>query len=221
MYYLKLTYPRDLSGLRGAWLENLEFGIQDILHKKGVEELDNVMDYVPDDKKYDKNTIDMSDDLPKIIYACTMNFLDTFFDNLKLPMNTEKTALAKQFGKYLLDKIGDEIYPSIENSLISIINKEQRPLVHIGDIMYEVAKIIKHPQFDNTLQQFIHKCTNIFSGKTVEVKRVQLFGDEWTQAYKLNLIDRISDEICQVIFVNLLNPLVFKCIQKTLTTVVS
>src|SRR6185369_2103107 len=137
---------------------------------------------------------DMSDDLPKIIYSCTMNYLDHFFDHLKLPLNTEKTHLAKQFGKYLLDKIGDEIFPSMESSLASIINKEQRPLVNIGDIMYELAKIIKHPQFDTTLQRIFHNVTNIFSGKTVEVKTVELFNYEWTLAYKNNLIDRISDD---------------------------
>jgi hypothetical protein len=145
-----------------------------------------------------------------------MNYLDHFFDHLKLPLNTEKTELAKQFGKYLLDKIGEEVYPEIEKSLIGVINKEQRGVPHVGDLMVEIAKIIKHPQFNS-----FHKFSEIFSGPMIEVRTVEMFNNEWTQAYKKILIEKLSNEASQVIFVNLLNPIIFKCIQKTLNVIVN
>ena len=121
--------------------------------------------------------------------------------------NSQKTELAREFGKYLFDKIGRQIYgKDLASSIYHHMNTEKRPDPDFHMMGYELSRLTGKP---------LH-----FSHWFSKPKRtdVEVFGPEWTSAYSQMLIDRVTDALFKSIGVNLLDPLIEEAIRYTLQT---
>lgn len=211
--YFGITFPDDMNQSRGQWVDRLQSSIHDTLEKREIISSGNKTDKKEniESEIVTLRTVKYDDDLPKIIFDLTMIQLNHFVDNVQMQKDTSRTRLARKFAKYLLEQIGTEIYSVMETALKCTINKEQRPLPQLGDIIYDVAKKIKHPENHKGIFR------NLLLNGTIPVKTVTIYKKEFTEAYFENLADKLTDELFRECAVDFLDPIIFKCIQKTLT----
>ena len=121
--------------------------------------------------------------------------------------NSQKTELAREFGKYLFDKIGRQIYgKDLASSIYHHMNTEKRPDPDFHMMGYELSRLTGKPL------NFTHWFTN---PKRTDI---EVFGPEWTSAYSQMLVDRVTDALFKSIGVNLLDPLIEEAIRYTLQT---
>ena len=149
-----------------------------------------------------------ADNLQEMSYGLIMNDLEQFINSIQIDNpNPEKTELAKEFGKYLFDKIGKQIYgKGLGEAIYHQLNTEKRPDPDFHALGRELAKITKRPK------QFSHWFSDC------ERTDIDLYGPEWTQAYANMLTNRVTDNLFKTIGVNLLDPLIEEAIRYSLQT---
>lgn len=149
-----------------------------------------------------------ADNLQEMSYGLIMNELDEFINGIQIDNpNPEKTELAREFGKYLFEKIGKQIYgKGLRDAIYHHLNTEKRPDPNFHALGRELAKITGQPR----------KFTFWFSNS--ERTDIDLYGPEWTQAYAEMLANRVTDNLFKTIGVGLLDPLIEEAIRYSLQT---
>ncbi len=144
------------------------------------------------------------DTIHKIVKSVTVRLLLEFisleaeFDN---PIN-------KKFAEYMINEIGNEAFESkIGFSITAMLNLEKRPNVSIFQILrYFVAK---HPDL-------LKMPNSLFFTPRVHKARLEIFSEDWIEAYSKAVIDNITDNCYRNVAVNLLDKMVEKLLEMTI-----
>jgi hypothetical protein len=182
--FFTLRLPDDRNVSRIEWNDNLHKAINSLIDPSS------------------KNNLQI------LSFDLIMKELFQFINSIQIDNpNSEKTELAREFGKYLFDKIGRQIYgKDLASSIYHHMNTEKRPDPDFHMMGYELSRVTGKPTY------FQHWWYN--------TKRadIEVFGPEWTSAYSQMLIDRVTDALFKSIGVNLLDPLIEEAIRYTLQT---
>lgn len=145
------------------------------------------------------------------IYAGLLSELTEMADTAKTEAG-ESGQLAKLYFRYVLAKIADRINEeSMEQELIGMIERERRPVCDFLELQNELAKEQMYPvPFSPRLFRSGSRDNNS------EVMRVELFNQEWTNAYLRLVSKRVSDDVFRILAVRMVEPLAFECIQYSL-----
>ena len=92
-----------------------------------------------------------------------------------------------------------------------MIERERRPVCDFLELQNELAKEQMYPvPFSPRLFRSGSRDNNS------EVMRVELFNQEWTNAYLRLVSKRVSDDVFRILAVRMVEPLAFECIQYSL-----
>lgn len=148
----------------------------------------------------------LSDDkIHKIIHDVTQDLL---FEYVCFNSEGQIDELTKQFAEYMIHQISDEAYESeIKYSITAMLNLEKRPQVSIFEIVRYISQM--HPKylsFHNTL-------FNILSSDNNKKIRLEIYGDEWNEAYFRVVSDNLVENCYRNVAVNLLDRMVDKLLE--------
>jgi len=174
--------PDDRNAMRVRWVENLSRCVSCLI-----------------DREAETNLQSMS-------YGLIMSELEQFINCIQIDNpNPEKTELAREFGKYLFEKIGKQIYgQGLREAIYHHLNTEKRPDPDFHALGRELTKITGHPKY---FMSWFSNCERL---------DIDLYGAEWTQAYANMLVNRVTDNLFKTIGVNLLDPLIEEAIRYSL-----
>ncbi|QKF93607.1 dynamin superfamily protein [Fadolivirus algeromassiliense] len=143
------------------------------------------------------------DNIHKIVHDVTEKLLLEYIYN-----DVEGTDdLTKKFAEYMIKEIGNEAYESkIKYSITAMLNIERRPQVSI----FEVARYISqmYPSYFTFHGKF-------FESMSRESKRLRLeiYSDEWNEAYLRVVSDKLTENCYRNVAVNLLDRMVEKLLE--------
>lgn len=182
--FFTFRIPDDRNASRVQWVEKLSRTVSSLIDREN------------------------SNNLQELSYSLIMTDLHEFINSIQIDNpNPEKTELAREFGKYLFDKIGKQIYGSgLQEAIYHHLNTEKRPDPNFHALGHELTKLTGHPK---KFSYWFGNC---------ERYDVDVYGPEWTRSYANMLINRTSDNLFKTIGVNLLDPLIEEAIRYSLET---
>ena len=122
--FFTFRIPDDRNSSRVRWVENLSRAVGGLIHRESA------------------------DNLQEMSYGLIMTQLDEFINGIQIDNpNPEKTELAREFGKYLFEKIGKQIYgQGLAEAIYHHLNTEKRPDPDFHALGRELANITGRPK---------------------------------------------------------------------------
>jgi len=118
--------------------------------------------------------------------------------------------LTKKFAEYMIKEISDEAYESkIKYSITAMLNLEKRPQVSIYEISRYIAQM--YPAYFTFTGKFFE-----FYSRESKKLNVEVYGDEWNEAYLKVVTDNLTENCYRNVAVNLLDRMVEKLLEMTM-----
>lgn len=117
------------------------------------------------------------------------------------------SELTKKFAEFMIKEIGDEAYESkIKYSITAMLNLEKRPQISIFEIVRYIAQM--NPNY-------FRFEANIFESliQTKQKLKVEVYGEEWTNAYMQVVGDKLTENCYRNVAVNLLDQMVTRLLE--------
>lgn len=115
--------------------------------------------------------------------------------------------LSKKFAEYMIKEIGNEIYESkIKYTIKSILNIEKRPQVSIFELTRYISQM--YPEYFTYQSRFMDLWR-----RDIKKLRIEVYGDEWNEAYLKVIGDKLAENCYRNVAVNLLDGMVEKLLE--------
>lgn len=146
------------------------------------------------------------DNIHRIIHDITQDLMLEYIYN----ESEEHDEVTKKFAEYMIKEISNEAYESnIRYSVTAILNLEKRPEISV----IELARYIT--QMYPNVFTFHGGMTETFFHENRKLK-VEVYGDDWNEAYLRVVCDKMAYNCYRNVAVNLLDKMVRKLIEMSL-----
>jgi len=146
------------------------------------------------------------DNMHRIIHDITQDLMLEYIYN----ESEEQDEVAKKFAEYMVKEISNEAYESnIRYSITAILNLEKRPEISIVELVRYITQM-----YPNVFTFHGGLAETIFHEK--RKLKVEVYGDDWNEAYLRVVCDKMAYNCYRNVAVNLLDKMVRKLIEMSL-----